>query len=370
LNLTRTGQLWHTGHSLLFGLDFLESIAHTRFELENAPAQAIDLFHPEHGPVPAELLQGPLSYTNAHERWAGAYLQDQMSLGDHLSLLGGGRFELVRAEAGGGALHDNQLTGRAGIVWRITSDLSTYSNFTQGLGSGSGLYAFGNGYPTQGATSREWEVGLKAELREGRLGASLAWFDLTKHDLGSPVQLAPLSASPFQIGSARNKGLELDMHGEITGGLHLLASGAYIHSRIIDSDYGRLILPGLGGTLIIGGSQPGPLDKQLFGTPRLGGSFWMTYDAGVKSLDGLKLGVGAVARSERAGDNANDYTLPGFVRWNALAAYRCSLAGTPLTLQLNLDNLFNARYFESVSGTYTVMPGAPRRWLASVRAEF
>jgi hypothetical protein len=29
-----------------------------------------------------------------------------------------------------------------------------------------------------------------------------------------------------------------------------------------------------------------------------------------------------------------------------------------------------ARYFESVSGTYTVMPGSPRSWLGSLRAEF
>jgi outer membrane receptor protein involved in Fe transport len=43
---------------------------------------------------------------------------------------------------------------------------------------------------------------------------------------------------------------------------------------------------------------------------------------------------------------------------------------TRLSLQLNVENLFNTRYFESVSSLYVVMPGAPRRWIAAVRAEF
>jgi iron complex outermembrane receptor protein len=96
----------------------------------------------------------------------------------------------------------------------------------------------------------------------------------------------------------------------------------------------------------------------------------MTYHVTGGNLGGLKLGLGAVARGEREGDDANDYQLPGFVRWNALAAYGWRVAGTRLSVQVNVDNLFNARYFESVSGTYTVMPGSPRSWIGSVRVEF
>jgi len=35
-----------------------------------------------------------------------------------------------------------------------------------------------------------------------------------------------------------------------------------------------------------------------------------------------------------------------------------------------VDNLFDKRYFESLSGTRTVMPGMPRRFIATVRASF
>jgi iron complex outermembrane receptor protein len=76
-----------------------------------------------------------------------------------------------------------------------------------------------------------------------------------------------------------------------------------------------------------------------------------------------------VARSQREGDNANDYLLPGFTRLKALAAYRWLAFGARLNLQLNVDNLLNAHYFESVGETYSVMPGSPRRWLLSIGAD-
>jgi iron complex outermembrane recepter protein len=151
----------------------------------------------------------------------------------------------------------------------------------------------------------------------------------------------------------------------------VLASGAYIDSRIIGAaNSGYASLGANCTTTATGLEVVGAAGNRLFGVPRFGGSLWMTYHVTGGNLGGLKLGLGAVARGEREGDNANDYQLPGFVRWNTPAAYSWRIAGTRLSVQVNVDNLFNARYFESVSGTYTVMPGSPRSWLGSLRAEF
>jgi iron complex outermembrane recepter protein len=115
---------------------------------------------------------------------------------------------------------------------------------------------------------------------------------------------------------------------------------------------------------------PGNTGNRLYGVPRHGGSLWLTYRDSLGESRGLMLGAGVVARTARAGDNANDYQLPGFARWKVVAAYGWRFGGTQLALQLNVDNVFNVRHFESVSGTSAVMPGYPRRWLASLRAEF
>jgi iron complex outermembrane recepter protein len=104
--------------------------------------------------------------------------------------------------------------------------------------------------------------------------------------------------------------------------------------------------------------------------PRNGGSVWASYRLSGDLLRGLKLGVGGIVRGAREGDSVNDYVLPGFVKWNTFASYGWRAGGLQLDAQLNIDNVFNKSYFESVSGTRTVMPGYPRRWLASLRVEF
>jgi iron complex outermembrane receptor protein len=142
-----------------------------------------------------------------------------------------------------------------------------------------------------------------------------------------------------------------------------MASYAYTESRIID-DFGAGV--DANGNPIV---TPGNTGNRLYGVPRHGGSLWLAYRPSWGPARGLKLGVGVVARSERQGDNANDYQLPGFARWKALAAYGWRAGDTQLNLQLNVDNVFNTRYFESLSGTSSVMPGWPRRWLVSLRVE-
>ena len=106
----------------------------------------------------------------------------------------------------------------------------------------------------------------------------------------------------------------------------------------------------------------------LFGTATFGAAVRNTITI-VVVTDVLKLGIGLVARTQREGDNTNDYQLPGFTRWRALAAYGWGGARNRFNLQLNVDNLFNTRYFESLGGTTLVMPACPRRWLVSFRAE-
>jgi iron complex outermembrane recepter protein len=237
LNFTRDAGIWGTRHSLLIGVDFMQAAQHEEFWLEDEPSYAIDLFNPQHQPVPPGLAQGPPSFSVASERWGGVYFQDQVALGEKLRLLGGARFDDAVERKNFSAPHETALTGRAGLVWLLTPAVSAYMNYTEGFGVSSGLYALGSGgYPTAGASSKEWEGGLKIELLEGRVGGSAAWFELTKSDLGSPVQLPVLTSFPLVVGTVRNRGLELDLHGEILPGLQLLANGAYTDSRILNED--------------------------------------------------------------------------------------------------------------------------------------
>src|SRR5262249_15968759 len=140
-------------------------------------------------------------------------------------------------------------------------------------------------------------------------------------------------------GAVRSRGLELDFHGELAENLQVIASYAYIDSRIFHNSGAAVDINGNGTQL------PSDDGHRLFGVPRNGGSAWVAYQPSGGSLRGLKLGVGAIIRSVRQGDNANDYDLPGFVRWNTLAGYSWRAIDARFSVQLNVDNLFNTRYF-------------------------
>nr|WP_256377847.1 TonB-dependent receptor [Methylosinus sp. LW4] len=101
------------------------------------------------------------------------------------------------------------------------------------------------------------------------------------------------------------------------------------------------------------------------------GSIWVKY-SGLEQLSGLTLGGGVIAVDERPGDNANDFTVPGYARVDTFASYKLPLLAPypKTTIQLNVNNLFDARYFEGTTfGRYAIYPGAPRSFTLSLRAE-
>jgi len=377
---------WGMRHSLLLGTDLFSSTANTQLVFRSDTSLQTDLLQPSRAPINWSLLENPDSGARhfTEEDWVGAYFQDQIQFGNTLHLLIGGRFDHVheritrngrlRFTEGVFDVNDSQsdkiqsIKGRAGILWQPLQPFSVYANFTQNFGITAGLFA-GDGNAVlllPAEVSKEWEAGLKLESPDGRVAGTLAWFNLVKKNVSTPVLSPALdnSSVSFNMDSALNEGLEVDFHGEIAPGLQLLASYAYIHSSI-DNYVGQWITrPPKGAELV------GDHNDHLYGVPEHGGSLWASYHFGAGTLHGLKWGLGAVARSEREGDNLNDYHLPAFVKVDALAAYAWRAWDTHFEAQLNVDNLLDKRYFESVSGTRTVMPGMPRRFIATVRASF
>ena len=387
VDLSRDIQAWGTRHSLLAGAEYFQTASYSQLEVTSDPSLTTDLFHPINGTIPLSFLQDPQqeTYRNARERWEAAYIQDQVSYGDEFYLLVGLRFDSAWASVVqnlSGSLENSSYSGpeesglqiqivkhREGFVWHPRPSLSFYALHAENFGATPGLTYPAQGYagvgdlPAQSAT--EWETGVKFEPAGGRFAATLAAFELKKEDITSPILQPALDPSGvlFFIGAARNQGLELDIHGEILPNFQYLANYAYIDSRILFGYAGY-------ATSVNGSEQVGNNGNRFFGAPRNGGSAWLSYEFSNSLAHGLKFGTGVVARGAREGDNANDYELPGFVKWNAFAAYGWRVAATQLSVQLNVDNLLNAHYFESLNGTRTVMPAAPRLWIASFRVQF
>lgn len=235
LDLSGRIETWGLRHSLLLGGDYWRFPRN--FRIENRSVPSIDIFNPVH--VPFDIRRQPLlgAFTvDNEEQWYGFYLQDQVELPYHVYFLGGFRYDhaTVHDELTGiDTVRDDAITPRVGLLWRPLPPLSLYGNYVESFGRSNGRSVTGF-LPPQGA--QQWEVGVKTELLDGRLTGSLAWFDLTKQGLPVADPDPGRAAAGFVVplGEARNRGLELDIAGEILPGLQLIGSYAYSDSEITE----------------------------------------------------------------------------------------------------------------------------------------
>ncbi len=261
------------------------------------------------------------------------------------------------------------MTPRFGLLWQPIPTLSLYGNYVEGFGASNVFSLTASGTAPPAETAQQWEIGAKTELFDGRLSATLAWFDITKQNIANPDPDPVRALAGFSVttGEVRNRGLELDVSGEIWPDVRAIASYAYIDSEItkdrqaiFNDDFTEVI-----------GFNDGNQGNRLFGVPRHGGSFWVTYEPQTLGWRGLKLGAGVVARGQQEGDNENTFQLPGYALVNLMAGYGWKVGPSKVSVQLNVDNLLDKEYFDAGGNSvFAAIPGAPRTFLGSVRVEW
>jgi len=334
---------------LLLGVE----LGHTRSEgrVFSASAPPIDLFNPVYG---LPLLNFNEVFNAVETRnILGVYAQDLISIDDNLTILLGGRFDLVDYQYEDNlddlfsvGQQDTAFSPRFGIVYQPIPPVSLYASYSRSF---SPLGAFGSrnvdGEPFKPTTGESLEAGVKAEFLDGRLLATLAAYQLTRQNLITDDPDRPDFS--IQIGEERSRGVELDVIGEILPGLNLIANYAYTDALVTEDNRG------------FEGNRPNNV-------PQHSGSLWLTYEIQDGNLQGLGFGTGVFVVGERKGDRANTFDLPGYVRTDAAIYYQREnwQAG------LNFRNLFGVDYFESASNRNRVNPGAPFTVLGSISVNF
>jgi len=306
------------------------------------------------------------SDTAFRENWYGFYLQDQVKLPHDFFLLAGLRYDhSTTYNAVTRQTNDNsqKVSPRFGLMWRPIEEASLYGSYLTNFG-GSNVGAK-NPLPPQ--TAEQWEVGVKTELFDKRVTATIAYYYLTKQNITAPHPDAVLNAQGYRvaIGEVRNRGVELDVAGEILPGWKVIGSYSYIDS-LITKDNGRLT--DSNGVLV---SVTGNKGHTLFNVPRHSGSLWTTYELRDGDWRGLKFGGGVVARGIRQGDNLNDFQLPGYATIGLMAGYDFKVDNATVKLQFNVDNLADTRYYAAAgNASFAIFPGAPRSFKGSIRVEY
>jgi iron complex outermembrane receptor protein len=325
-------------HALLFGADayrFDDTRVQWRRNPSAANPYAIDLYAPVYGSEAAPLA---LSVdTLEHQRAHAVYAQDQVTLGEQWKMLVGVRHDRYRQTVINhrtAAVNTQALSAtspRAGIVWQPTGALSLYASAARGFRPNSGISIENTAFPAE--RSMSYELGAKVDARGG-LAGTLAVYRIDKENVltANPVNTDYAIAA----GEVASKGIELDVSGELARGVRLSAAYAFTDARVTRGD----------NTITTGSRLPN--------VARHSGNVLLVAGNARASIGG---GIAYVGK--RRGDVAasSDFTLPGYATARLLGTW---LPSKHLRLSLNVDNLFDRRYYASSYSRLWVAPGSTR----------
>ena len=284
-----------------------------------------------------------------------AYAQDALYLTDKWIAVAGLRYQYYTQYAGKGRpfkentdSSDNQWTPKVGLVYKVTPAMSLFANYSQTFMPQSSIASYIGDLPPE--TSNAWEVGAKFDLFDG-ITANIALFDIRKRNVLYTESVGDETIAKT-AGRVRSRGVEVDLAGSLTENTNIIASYGYTDAKVEeDPDYAGKPLPNV---------------------PRHTGSLFLTYDIhNVPGGNTLTLGGGGHGVSRRSATNGADYYLPGYFVADAFAAYKMKLE-YPVTLQLNVKNLFDKTYYTSSIGTNNLgnQIGDPREVQFTVKMEF
>ena len=335
-------ELGPTSHRIAVGVD-----GYSTSRLEDrlrGPVDPIDIFDPRYTGAGAP---SSFSVEDQSVDMIGLYAQDQVALGDALVLQLGLRlttFDQLTIDRDDGAEEEfsaEEFTTSAGIVHRVTPDVSIYGSMSEAFAPTLSLDRDGNAFdPNFG---RQFELGVKADLLDRRLSTTVAVYHLRRTGMISFFYPPGGGFYRVQTGVQRSRGFEVDLLGRVTGSVSTIASYGFTDGAVLEDDVY-------------------PTGHGLGGAPRHHGSLWLRGAIG----NGFSAGAGVFTQSEWKAFTSYDDTrlLRGYSRFEAMVGY--SLANG-VRLQLNGRNLADRRYYLSGGeGRPVGIPAAPRSFDLSV----
>jgi iron complex outermembrane recepter protein len=386
--LRLTGKLDAFGarHDLMLGLEANRATHDNQLfninSLQHAPTlQPIDVLDPVYQDIDAlPPLDVAGNYSNPsffklreEEYWYAVTAQDILHVGERLHVVLSGRYDIKASSRTGTCLvigttcavdlqevSDNVFSPRVGANYQLLDWLAIFGSYAQSFGNpGAGVLA--DGSPPGFEEGEQFEGGFKGDWLQGRLSASLAFYNLTKSNVAVPAIQPTIGVVTEVVGEARSRGVEFDLRGALTDRWTAQVALAYTDARVTkDSD----VIAGPPAVV-----TDGRTGLRLANVPEFSASLWTKYAL----TNSLSLAGGLFTMTEREADADNSVGLPGYARIDLAAIYRTMIGRSALTAQLNVNNLLDKSYFDSqtsVAQAINASPGAPRTILGTIRIEF
>jgi iron complex outermembrane receptor protein len=324
-------------HQSLIGLEYENYRNSQKYpQSDTLASYGLDIYKPVNG-APKPPITRPNDFHEHTESYA-LNLQDQIAFTERLRGLIGVRLERVeqtslnRATGISNQQEKDVATPRVGLLYQFTPEVGVFANAgtsfkPNAIGSQGQVYK-----PEKGLG---YETGLKLDLLDGRLGGTIALFHIDKENVVTTDALGDSVAA----GKARSRGLDLQFSGQLSDAVRVIGAYAYIDAEVTKGDAAV------------------PAGSDLLGIPRHAGSLLAVYEFQDGALRGSDIGAAFNHVGERSGQAGSDFRLADYQTLDLLAHYKAS---EDLTLGVNLNNLFDRKYYERSYNSVWVLPGEPR----------
>ena len=230
-------------------------------------------------------------------------------------------------------------------LYKLRKDTSLYASYIEGLEEGpiAPITAANAGAILPPAISKQNEIGIRTEAIPGML-AGLAYFRLER-------ATSYTDANRFVVldGRTEIKGFEASISGEVTPQLSLYASAMSLEPVLKNA-----------ATAALTGKTPD-------NTPKVTASMLLEFRPA--ALPGFSVNAGAYYTAKRFINPLNQAEIPGYTTYTAGVGYKTAVMGKALSLQANVTNLQDKRYWEAGGAGYLAV-GMPRTVSFNAKLDF
>ena len=254
----------------------------------------------------------------------------------------------------------NKFLVRAGLMYKATKNINAYASYIEGFQMQTDAYLGYDGFRRdmntgqyvreafKPKTTRMYEFGAKTEWLEGKLHASIAYYDIKQNNIltyDDTVYNGAVDELMTEGGTERNKGLEIDVMGRILPNWLVNAGYAYNDSKVTDQKRGTY--------------RKDNAPKHTF-------NLWTRFDVKEGFFKNLGLGAGLNYSAEKISWQEPDLVLPDYTIVDAAVYYKIK----DMQLSFNINNIFNKTYWLGAFNYPRLFPGTPRNVMFTVRYTF
>lgn len=343
-------------HKLLVGAEFgrqeTDNLRLTGFNPNGTTARTVSAANPT--------FTGPLVFSpsdsdaNNHgvAKVASVYVQDQIEFTPQWHAVFGVRYDRFDVDflnnRNGATLKqkDSPVSPRAGLIYKPVEAVSIYGSYSIAYVPRAGEQLSSLSATNQAFDPEEFkniELGAKWDIRPN-LSATAAVYKLDRTNVVIP---GLTSADPSQLVDGQTtKGVEVGLSGKITRAWSVMGGYAYQDAELTATQ-----------------SAIARDGARLAQVPKHSASLWNRYEF----TPAWAAGLGVIYRDNIFTTTSNSVTLPSFTRVDAALFYTLN---PNYRVQVNVENLFDKKYYASAHSDTNISPGSPRAVRVALNAKF